>query len=94
MLFKHYLNKKVYKVNNLKDLMGKKRERTSWGAYDISLEKAIKEVVEKLHLIGIPNPTKIEASALIAYRQQNNVNFMTEKQIKEFIMRHRGFNFI
>ena len=67
------------------------RDNTFWGAYDIKLEEEIKKMVRKLEEIGIPAPTKIEASALIAYRQANNLNFMTEKEIKEFIMKNRGF---
>lgn len=67
------------------------RDNTFWGAYHTDLEKLIKDTVRKLDEIGIPSPTKIEASALIAHRQQNNLNFMSEKQIKEFILKMRGF---
>lgn len=65
---------------------------TFWGAYSMDLEKEIKNVVRKLEDMGIPSPTKLEASKLIAYRQANNVAFMSEKEIKEFIMKNRGFN--
>lgn len=71
--------------------MAKKVGKTVWGAYDEDLEKIIKDTVRKLEDIGIPSPTKLEASALIAFRQQNNIQFMNEKDIKSFIMRRRGY---
>lgn len=71
--------------------MAKKKGDTIWGAYHIDLEKVIRATLQKLEEIGIPSPTKKEASALIAYRQTNNVTFMTEKQIKDFILKLRGF---
>lgn len=71
--------------------MPKKKGNTIWGAYDETLEQAIRETLRKLEDMGIPSPTKKEASALIAYRELNNINFMTEKQIKEFILKYRGF---
>lgn len=72
--------------------MSKQRGKTVWGAYDENLEKIIKETVRKLEEIGIPSPTKLEASALIAFRQQNNIQFMNEKDIKNFIMKRRGYS--
>lgn len=72
--------------------MPKKRGNIVWGAFDESFEEIIKDTVDKLEKIGIPSPTKIEASALIAYRQKNNIAFMSEKEIKEFILRFRGFS--
>lgn len=64
---------------------------TFWGAYSIDLENELKKIVRKLEEIGIPAPTKIEASKLIAHRQANGLSFMTEEEIKEFIMKNRGF---
>lgn len=72
--------------------MAKKKGATEWGAFHESLGKLIKETLEKLDELGIPSPTKIEASALIAYRQQNNITHMTADQIKKFIMRMRGYS--
>lgn len=71
--------------------MAKKSGDTVWGAYHESLERAIRETLQKLEEIGIPSPTKKEASALIAYRNSNNISFMSEKQIKDFILKLRGF---
>ena len=67
------------------------KNNTFWGAYHTDLEKLIKDTVKKLDEIGIPAPTKLEASALIAHKQQNNLTFMSEKQVKEFILKMRGF---
>lgn len=71
--------------------MVKKRGSTVWGAYHEDLEKVLRETVLKLEEMGIPSPTKKEASALLAYRQSNNISFMKEKQIKDFILKLRGF---
>ncbi|MFW9873023.1 MAG: hypothetical protein ACFFG0_07990 [Candidatus Thorarchaeota archaeon] len=70
--------------------MGGKRDKIFWGAYDIDLEDEIKKVKNNLEKI-VPNPTKLEASKLIAYRSKNGINFMTESEIKKFIMRIRGY---
>lgn len=71
--------------------MVKKKGNTVWGAYHEDLEKVLRDIVNKLEEIGIPSPTKKEASALLAYRQSNNISFMSEKQIKEFILKLRGY---
>jgi hypothetical protein len=63
--------------------------KTVWGHFDESLEKEIERVVKELQKRGIPKPTKKEASALIALR--NNIAYMSDKEIKEFILKVRGF---
>lgn len=72
--------------------MPKKSGSTEWGAFHESLGKLIKETLDKLEQVGVPSPTKIEASALIAYRQENNITHMTADQIKKFILKMRGFD--
>ncbi|KKN19470.1 hypothetical protein LCGC14_0945420 [marine sediment metagenome] len=71
--------------------MAKEKGTTVWGAYHKDLEILLRDIVLKLDQIGIPSPTKKEASALIAHRQTNNLTFMKDKEIKEFILHLRGF---
>lgn len=68
------------------------RGDTFWGAYSKDLDTEIKNIVKKLEEIGVPTPTKLEASKLIAYRMKNGISFMNEKQIKEWIMKERGYS--
>lgn len=83
--------RKIYKDQNLLFGMAKRKGDTIWGAYHESLEKVLRDTLKKLEEIGVPSPTKKEASALIAYRSENNVPFMSEEQIKKFILKLRGF---
>lgn len=71
--------------------MPKKKGTTVWGSYHEDLEIVLREVVSRLDEIGIPSPTKKEASALIAYRQTNNITHMPKEEIKKFIMNLRGY---
>lgn len=63
--------------------------KTVWGHMDEALEKEIERVVKELKKRNIPKPTKKEASALIALR--NNIAYMSDQEIKEFILKMRGF---
>lgn len=62
--------------------------KTVWGHMDESLEREIEEVVKRLRDMGISKPTKKEASALIALR--NNLAFMSEDEVKQAIRQMRG----
>lgn len=64
------------------------RANTRWGHYDQTLEEEIKRMIEELKRIGVHDPTKIEASALIAERSTRFM--MTDFQAKEYIKRMRG----
>lgn len=63
-------------------------EETRRGAFHKSLEEEINRVIAELEKIGISNPSKIEASALIAERSRQLT--MTTSQIKNFIRGFRG----
>lgn len=76
----------IYIVQKVKISMP--RENTVWGAYDRSLDEEITRVIEKLKELGIRNPTKIEATALIA--QSNKKTKISTLEIKEFFRRIRG----
>jgi len=64
------------------------RRSTFYGAYDISLEEELKDHKKKLKDIGIRNPTKMEASALIARKAKTSK--LSESEIKRLIRKRRG----
>jgi len=64
------------------------RRDTFWGAYDISLEKELKEYQKKMKEIGIKNPTKMDASVLVAKKAKMVKLYPFE--IKDIIMKRRG----
>jgi len=64
------------------------RNNTFWGAYDISLEDELKEHQKKLKEMGISNPSKMEASALVARKAHQGK--LSEKEIKRIIGKRRG----
>jgi hypothetical protein len=64
------------------------RSNTTYGAYDISLKEEIERIIDKLKEIGIRNPTKMEASALIA--EKNRKAKMNVLEVKEFFSKLRG----
>jgi len=64
------------------------RKNTVYGAYDSNLEEEIHRVMEKLRLLGINNPTKMETTALIA--ESNKKSKITTLEIREFFRRIRG----
>jgi len=57
-------------------------------AYHVSLEEEIRRILENLKKIGIKNPTKIEASALIAHK--NKKAPMKTQDVFSFISKLRG----
>lgn len=57
-------------------------------AYHISLEEEIRRILTNLKNIGIKNPTKIEASALIAFKNQKAR--MNQRDVFGFISKMRG----
>ena len=57
-------------------------------AYHISLEEEIRRILDNLKSLGIQNPTKIEASALIAYKNQKAP--MKTDEVFKFISKMRG----
>lgn len=57
-------------------------------AYHISLEEEIRRILTNLKNIGIKNPTKIEASALIAFKNQKAR--MNNRDVFGFISKMRG----
>ncbi len=64
------------------------RKNTFWGAYDITLEDEINNHQKKLKEMGIGNPTKIEASALIAKKAK--CSKLSEREIRKLIGKRRG----
>lgn len=64
------------------------RENTRHGAYDISLENEIHRILEQLIQIGIKNPTKLEATALIA--EKNKRARISIAEVRDFISKQRG----
>jgi len=64
------------------------RKNTFWGAYDISLEEELKEHQRKLREMGINNPSKMEASELIAKKAHKGK--LSEMEIKRIIGKRRG----
>jgi len=67
------------------------RNNTFWGAYDISLENELKEHQKKLKEMGIANPSKMEASALVARKAKKGK--LSEAEIKKIIAKRRGLLF-
>jgi len=61
---------------------------TFWGAFHIDLESEIDRIKQELEHMGVQNPTKLEASALIAQRSRNLT--MGKEDIKKFIRKKRG----
>ena len=64
------------------------RRSTFYGAYDISLEEELKEHQRKLKEIGISNPSKMEASVLVAKKAKKSK--LSEAEIKKLIGKRRG----
>lgn len=65
-----------------------KRSEIRWGAFNIKLDVEIDRVIKELERIGVKNPTRLEASALIAERSKRMV--MTDHQAMEFVKQLRG----
>lgn len=61
---------------------------TVHGAFHINLDVEIKRVLNNLSKIGIMEPTKLEASALIAEKNKRAV--MSKREVFDFISRMRG----
>jgi hypothetical protein len=66
------------------------RENTRYGAFDVTLDDEIHRILEQLKEIGIKNPTKLEASAVIA--EKNKRAKMLTTEIRSFISHLRGVN--
>jgi len=65
------------------------RKETSWGAFDNSLRDEIDKMIEYLKNSGVENPTKLEATALIA--KKSKMYKLTNAYIIEFIKNFRMF---
>lgn len=64
------------------------RRDTFWGAYDISLEKELRDYQKKMREIGIKKPTKMEASCIVANKAKKTK--LSQMEIKRIVMRRRG----
>lgn len=60
------------------------------GAYDESLAEEIHRIIELLKQMGVQNPTKLEATAIIA--EKNKRALMKEIEVKKFISKLRGID--
>lgn len=64
------------------------KKDTIHSAYHISLEKEIHRILDNLKEVGIKSPTKLEATALIAYKNQKAK--MNVKEVFNFFSQLRG----
>lgn len=64
------------------------RANTRHGAYHVLLADEITRILKQLQEMGIKNPSKLEATALIA--EKNKKAKMTRDEVKNFLIKIRG----